>query len=256
MAVPQIGSVFTPTTTTSSGTAQKSFDASVETYLNLFLTQLKNQDPTEPFSTEAMTQQMSMLTQTQQTIEMNKNIESLIAMNSNSQATAVASFIGKDVEYVSDEFYSDGKGAEFSFNVKNKSDIKIQIYDFDGNMVFEHTGQSNEGKFTYVWDMEGIEGKYGEGRYNVKVSATDSFGENSTLPVTVKGKVTGVDFTDNGDPRLVMGYGDGQVKVGLDLIAFISEKIGTPTADNNSGTGTDTGNGNDTGSETEETTNG
>lgn len=238
--VSQIGSIFQTATTDTSGSkaTQNAFDGNVDTFLQLFMAQLKNQDPTQPFSTESMTQQMSMLTQTQQSIETNKKLEELIAANGNSQASALSGFINKQVSYASEEVYAGDSGAEFSFEVPDKSNVKIQISDSTGRIVYSQTGTMEAGKSTFGWDRTGNDGSvYPTGKYKISVSkqtkATDNF---SALETIVKGKVSGVDFTNNGEPSLVIGTGADKVIIDLSKVAFVSESATTTTSTTGNGT--------------------
>jgi flagellar basal-body rod modification protein FlgD len=221
--VDQIGSVFKTTTASEAVKTQNAFDGSVDTFLKLFLAQLKNQDPTQPFSTESMTQQTAALTQTQQTIETNKNLEKLLAAQVNSQASSVTSFVNKNINFQSKELFAGASGAEFSFDVKQSANVKVQITNSSGELVYDSTGKMDAGKSTFVWDKVGNNGITNpEGKYNIRVSTQDSGGKYNEIPVSVKGLVSGVDFTNNGEPTLVIGSGVNKINVTLDKVAYVS----------------------------------
>jgi flagellar basal-body rod modification protein FlgD len=221
--VTQIGSIFKTTTDTTTAKTQSAFDGSVDTFLQLFMAQLKNQDPTQPFSTESMTQQMSMLTQTQQSIQSNKNLEQLIASNANSQASAVTSLVNKDVSFRSSSLYASDTGAEFNFEIPTATTVKVQITNQAGDLVYDSTGKMDAGKSTFVWDRIGNNGVANPvGKYNIKVSTLGANSKYTEVPVTVKGKVTGVDFTTNGDPTLIIGSGANKLSVTLDKVGYVS----------------------------------
>jgi len=75
-----------------------------EDFLELFLTELENQDPTEPVSASEMTSQFCGLTQVSQLEETNDYLETL----SNNQAV---DYLGKTITYSGEES-SDGTSVE------------------------------------------------------------------------------------------------------------------------------------------------
>lgn len=65
-----------------------------ESFLKLLITQLQNQDPTEPMGNEELLSQISSMRTLQSNIELSDAIKSL---TSNQQLATAASFIGKTV---------------------------------------------------------------------------------------------------------------------------------------------------------------
>ena len=69
-----------------------------ETFLKLLITQLQNQDPSEPVSNEALLSQISQMQSLQSNIELSDTLEQLATSQSATSFTsAAASFIGKEV---------------------------------------------------------------------------------------------------------------------------------------------------------------
>lgn len=65
-----------------------------ESFLQLLVAQLKNQDPTEPMDASQQMAQLATFSQVEQTIKTNKNLESMLQRASLNEASAV---IGKTV---------------------------------------------------------------------------------------------------------------------------------------------------------------
>ena len=65
-----------------------------ESFLKLLITELQNQDPTEPIGNEELLNQISMMRNLQSNIELSSALESL---TTNQQLSTAASFIGKTV---------------------------------------------------------------------------------------------------------------------------------------------------------------
>jgi flagellar basal-body rod modification protein FlgD len=70
-----------------------------ETFIKLLVTQLQNQDPTEPLSNEALLTQISQMRSLQSNIELSSALKDLTASQSSSNfASQAASLIGREVE--------------------------------------------------------------------------------------------------------------------------------------------------------------
>ena len=78
----------TPTTTSQTKNASTMLNGTLNDFLKLLTTQLKNQDPTEPADTNQMTQQIASLSQVEQQINTNSNLEKLIAMYGGNQVSS------------------------------------------------------------------------------------------------------------------------------------------------------------------------
>lgn len=63
-------------------------------FLQLFMTQLKNQDPTNPVDSTQMVAQQAQIAALEQQVNMNENLVTLMVMQNNQQA---ASLLGKTV---------------------------------------------------------------------------------------------------------------------------------------------------------------
>lgn len=96
MAVDSATSATAATTTTSTTSTSKT-DASkasldYDNFLQLLIAQMKNQDPTDPMDASEQVAQLATFSQVEQSIKMNTNLESLISVNTLSNAS---SYIGK-----------------------------------------------------------------------------------------------------------------------------------------------------------------
>jgi len=97
MAVNATNGVSTSTNTTSTSTsassqASSALDVDYNTFLKLLIAQMKDQDPTDPMDATQQVSQLATFSQVEQTIQTNKNLETLISSSSLSEA---GSIIGK-----------------------------------------------------------------------------------------------------------------------------------------------------------------
>jgi flagellar basal-body rod modification protein FlgD len=71
-----------------------------ESFLTLLITELQNQDPTEPIGNEELLNQLSMMRNLQSNIELG---DTLKAITSDQQLSTAATFIGKSITGISTE---------------------------------------------------------------------------------------------------------------------------------------------------------
>ena len=64
-------------------------------FLKLLLTQMKYQDPTSPMDTDKMVQQEAQMSQLEQSINLNKNIEKLVGVMNSSSNTNAITYLGR-----------------------------------------------------------------------------------------------------------------------------------------------------------------
>ncbi|MBB5277468.1 flagellar basal-body rod modification protein FlgD [Rhizobium rosettiformans] len=99
MAVDAVTGTTTTTTTQStsnSAASQASAKASLDydSFLQLLIAQMKNQDPTDPMDASEQIAQLATFSQVEQSIQMNSNLETLITGNA---LTNASSYIGKTI---------------------------------------------------------------------------------------------------------------------------------------------------------------
>jgi flagellar basal-body rod modification protein FlgD len=92
---PLLGSSNTQSTTSTSSTSNPYGNLKAEDFINLMVTQLKNQDPTQPASNEALLAQMSQIGQLQSSTQLQTTLQNFGAQ---SQISSASSLIGKKVQ--------------------------------------------------------------------------------------------------------------------------------------------------------------
>lgn len=100
------------TNSTSSNTATSSNSVDYNTFLQLLIAEMKNQDPTNPMDTSQYMSQFAQLSTVEQAMQTNSKLDSLLSSQALSQADAL---IGKTVSF------TDSTGASFSGKVASIS---------------------------------------------------------------------------------------------------------------------------------------
>lgn len=100
------------TNSTSSTTTQSSNTVDYNTFLQLLIAEMKNQDPTNPMDTSQYMSQFAQLSSVEQAMQTNTKLDSLLSSQALSQADGL---IGKNVSF------TDSTGATFTGKVASIS---------------------------------------------------------------------------------------------------------------------------------------
>jgi flagellar basal-body rod modification protein FlgD len=205
-------------------------------FLHLLTTQLQNQDPTAPTDTNQLTQQIATLSQVEQQINTNTNLQKLISLFNTTTMNSVVDYIGKQVETPGSQGLLLDGTATFVYNLdKNAESVAVTVTDLEGNTVLNANGTKLAGRNEVVWDGKDNTGKQlADGTYNLKVTAKDAGGAEIKVTTSTVGVVTSVDSKD-GVPTLMLG----DIAVAIDKVTSVrpaGQLVQNPPA-----TGGDTG---------------
>lgn len=180
-------------------------------FLKMLTTQLQNQDPTSPMDVSQMTSQIAQYSGVEQQVETNKNLETLINANKQSQLSTAVSYIGKQVETTGNkgQLYSNAD-AVFSYQLPaGVSSTVVTITNSAGAAVFQGAGTKTEGTNLVTWDgTNSFTGaKEAAGDYSISVTAKDAGGQDISTQVTTRtvGNVVSVETETDGTIKLMVG---------------------------------------------------
>ena len=205
---------------TKAGTSQVKLQDELNRFLNLLVTQLKNQDPLDPLDTNEFTAQLVQFASVEQQIQQNANLEKLLNLQETSQVAAMVDFIGTTVEVTGDTVPLENGRAEFTYALGvNATDVTVTIMNSSGLTVFVGEGETGAGKHAFVWDGKSAGGvEQPDGAYTVVVGALDRAGNLLEVEQTVLGRVTGAG-ADDGAISLFLS----DVTVSMDDVLSVKE---------------------------------
>lgn len=209
-----------------SGSDAAKLNEDLNAFLNLLVTQLKNQDPLDPLDANEFTSQLVQFASVEQQIYQNANLEDLLALEQTSQAADMVNFMGTVIESPGKKGPLEDGALEFSYTLTENTDtVVINIQDAAGQTVFSTAGDAGAGTHKFTWDGKSAGGQpQPEGTYTVNVVGVDKAGNLSELSQTIFGRVTGASMMD-GEMSLYMG----DVAVGMSSILSVSEAKKTDT---------------------------
>ena len=197
MDIASIGSTAASATTeAASGKLAENFD----TFLTLLVAQLQNQDPLEPTETEQFVQQLVQFSQVEQQIDTNSSLEKMLEFQTVNQAASAINYIGSTVEAIGNQVPLQNGKAEFSYALPEQANGSLLVIsNSSGEVVHSAPGNTEIGKHNYVWDGLDSDGNaLPEGNYSVTITARDADNEVLEVPVSIFGRVTGVESTSDG----------------------------------------------------------
>lgn len=191
-------------------------------FLHLLTTQLQNQDPTAPTDTNQLTQQIATLSQVEQQINTNSNLQKLISLFNTSTLNNVVGYIGRQVETDGDKGVLQNGKASFVYNLeKDAQSADVRILDYSGKVVLSASGTKVAGRNEVLWDGKDADGnQLPDGTYTIKVAAKDAAGADVKVTTSTVGIVSSVD-TKDGATSLMLG----DVPVALDKVHSVRQAI-------------------------------
>lgn len=180
-----------------------------DAFLKLLLTQLKNQDPTNPMKSHEMAAQLAQFTSLEKLTNIDSGIADLKKVQTPTQNFEALSLIGKAVSGDSSKVIrTEGdKVHDIRFNLAADSQaVDISILNGQGEEIRHLTFNGlKEGKNEVSWNglmEDGTEARAGS--YQVKIDAKASNGQSIYAETKFDGVITGVNFAPTG-PVLMIG---------------------------------------------------
>ncbi|MDX1923899.1 MAG: FlgD immunoglobulin-like domain containing protein [Rickettsiaceae bacterium] len=189
-------------------------------FMRIIASTIKNQNPDKPADSGQVAQTMGVLRQTEETMKMAINIDSLKEALANDQlGKAISSFGGKSVKVDTSKQEFDGKNPvnfQYQMNVNDASRppesyvcSQIRIYNSMGHEVYKTEGKKEKGLHSFKWDGRDSRGRVqGNGEYRIEIESYFERmhdGQISKTPIEsgsyISGRVDSVDI-QGGRPKL------------------------------------------------------
>lgn len=190
-----------PTLTQNSQAAakKKNGDIGKEQFLQMLVTQLKNQDPLDPMSNDRFAVDLAQFSQLEQLMELNKKMG---ASSASSDISSLAAYLGHEVILNQDQVdVTNGIGSSISFNLDQAAtNLMAELTDEKGSVVQTISlGKAEKGQHTV--DLKGL--NVPDGQYGLQLSAQDAQGVLTRIDASFGGVVSG--FIPGDNPVLLVG---------------------------------------------------
>jgi len=181
----------------SASAAKRKTSLDQQDFLNLLITQLKNQNPLNPMDHYQMATQVVQFNSLESLHRIHQSIDLLGAYQSSMNALQAAGLIGKRVEIESQSLsIHGGKVSEGYYQLSKPGKVKIEIYNDQGELIRTlEKGGKDGAKQTFIWDGNSQSGiKQPDGKYAFRVSAVDEKGNAVTVSHSRIDTVKGIHF--------------------------------------------------------------
>lgn len=186
-------------------------------FLRIMITQMKNQDPTNPFKAEEMATQMAQFASVEQLQNMNMSMSKMANANQPLERLAMTGLIGKTITIDRERFahQSANETSSLGYALERPSkETKLKIISEQGETILEKDlGPQKAGDNTFVWDgakTNGMETK--PGNFIFKVEAVDEGGRQIAMQTKGQAKVVGVAF-EGAEGVLLVGNPNSPQKI-------------------------------------------
>jgi flagellar basal-body rod modification protein FlgD len=180
-----------------------------DAFMSLLLTQMKNQDPTNPLKSHEMAAQLAQFTALEKLNNINEGIEKLRKDNQPDHNFQALAFIGKTVTMGNSKIarLEESETHDLRFSLpQDAQKANIEISDASGNLVRKMEMKNlKAGANSLTWNGKTEEGATApKGDYTLKVEALGANGKKLYVQTKADGVITGVNFTAHG-AQLLMG---------------------------------------------------
>ena len=174
-------------------TAIGSLTTNYQTFLNLLMTQLKNQDPTTPMDTNQFTSELVQFSSVEQQINTNTSLTQLIQLTQSGELVQASAMVGHSVALSGSDMPVQSGSGKIQFAAAAAGPVTVAIYNSVGTHIGDSLIDSKKGLNTWGWNATDASGNTEpDGAYKVVVTATDAGGATKPLAFNVLGLATGV----------------------------------------------------------------
>lgn len=208
-------------TKTDSGTGTAGSALGKDAFLQLLVTQMKNQNPLDPQENGEFVAQLAQFSSLEGIQALNQSVNGILSGMGSSQALQASSLVGRSVIVQNDKAVVDTTKS-FTGQVvlpQNITEGKVTIKDKDGNVVKTiELGAQKAGTADFIWDGTNDKGeKVDPGNYTFAASTTVD-GKSVTLATLLPATVNSVSFQNGGEMMLNLA---GIGKIGISKVTTI-----------------------------------
>ncbi|KRP41378.1 flagellar basal-body rod modification protein FlgD [Pseudomonas libanensis] len=189
-----------------------------DAFLQLLVTQLKNQNPLSPQDNGAFVAQLAQFSSLEGINTLNDSVNNISSNFSSSQALQASSLVGRSIIIQTDKAMVDtSKSMNGSVQVPSAvGNVSVKITDKDGNVVrtLDMDAQS-AGSQSFIWDGKNEKGEIAPaGTYTFNATTKNDKGDAVALATSLPATVTSVTLSKTGGEMLLnLAGGMGSVKL-------------------------------------------
>jgi len=190
----------------SSGTnALSALSSNYNNFLQMLMTQLKNQDPSNPMDANSFTQELVQFSGVEQQINTNTSLTQLIQLTQQDGLLQSSSLVGRQVAVANSDMPLQSGQGSIQFSMPAAGNVAISVSDANGNLLEKSIVAAQSGVNTWNWNGATSGGTTApDGDYKVTVDSIGTSGATTPVAFNAIGTVTGV-TASNGSLAVQMG---------------------------------------------------
>ncbi|WP_428646274.1 flagellar hook assembly protein FlgD [Roseibium sp.] len=192
----EVSSLTSSAAQSKSAASQSGLMANYELFLSILTTQIQNQDPLDPMDSAEYTNQLVQYSNVEQSIQQNKNLESIIASLKSSQSLAYVSYIGNEVTVDASSTLLSGGQASWKYEVKEDATGTYDVYNASGDRIYTGEAELKAGSGTIEWSGQTDDGaQAADGVYTIAFNMKDAASRVEKVITATTGIVDSVDWS-------------------------------------------------------------
>lgn len=165
-------------TGSNSGSSLSALSEDYERFLTLLTAQIQYQDPLEPMDSTQFVTQLAQLSQVEQAVATNTNLENLGTKIGSLVSVAGADMIGRNVTFESSQFGLESGATDATYTIpEGTSSLTVDILDENGTVIRQLTELSTDHTKIHTLDWDGKDAAGNsllDGEYFMRVNALDA----------------------------------------------------------------------------------
>jgi len=224
-ATDQTASAARTSTSAASGSGKSNQTLDMNAFLEMFMTQLKYQDPTNPLESYELASQLAQFSTVEQLTTLNNSVSDQQDLLLSINYGQMVNMVGKEVVGLDNSLQlKEGQTNRGAYRLDTSAaEVTVKITDSQGGVVRTMTlGAKTAGQYDLEWDGRNDAGEtMPDGTYKFTVMAEDNGGNSIDVTEMVIDKVYAFRF-DSGSPYLILGGEDG-IKLPIGAVLEVHE---------------------------------
>lgn len=207
-----------------SGTSSSTFD--MNSFLTMFTTQLKYQDPTNPLESYELAAQLAQFSTVEQLTQINSQLEEQEVILTAINNAQMVDILGNDVVGSDDTIQlKDGQISRGHYELADSATVTVKIYNDQDQLVRTMSvGAQEAGRYDVQWDGRSDAGEeMGDGNYYFDIEAVDAEGISVDVTETISGRASALRMED-GVAYLLLNSADG-VKLPISAVIEVDDVL-------------------------------
>jgi len=174
---------------------QKLVGSNFDSFLKMLTTQMTNQNPMSPMSTQEFTAQLVQFSQVEQLMNMSRSVERGVAVQEATNLLQAASLSGSDVSVRSEAVEVLRGATAFDIDVPaGTSALRASLFDGSGNLLARSELPAGSGPRSVALTPRMASGaQFPDGSYRIQVVGRNQAGLDVAVPTTATVRVSGVE---------------------------------------------------------------